>query len=89
MPEDRSLWDSRAPILMSLAGSIGTREVLSERLGLFRVCPLSCPWLHRPEAGWVLGSLLLCPGGTRESGYEKSTLRASEDPPRAEVCSSE
>ena len=89
MPEDRSLRDSRAPILMSSAGSIGTREVLPERLGLSRVCPLTCPWLHRPEAGWVLGSLLLFLGGIRESGYEKSTLRASEDPPRVEVCSSE
>ena len=89
MPVDRSLRDSRAPILMSSAGSIDTREVLPERLGLFHACPLTCPWLHRPEAGWLLGSLLACLDGIRELEYEKSTLRASEDPPRVEVCSSE
>ena len=89
MPEDRSLRDSRATVPKSSAGSIGTREVLPGRLGLYLVCPLTCPWLQRPEAGWVLGSLLPCLGGIRESGYETSTLRAFEDPLGVEVCSSE
>ena len=89
MPVDQSLWDSRAQILMSSVGFLDTREVLPERLGPYHACPLTCPWLPRPEPEWPLGFLLACLVGSRDLEYEKNTLCASEGPPTFEVCSLE